>query len=135
MGSIIITDSILEIRSIYIYNDRNFWFFMGEEGYDQFCISKERIKDQVDLIPNQLRCDVIFWKDRPISIRLPKFVTLKVIHTVDKKEFGDRCVGEWKSVILQTGAIIKVPYFIRVGDTIKINTKERTYESRCRVRS
>ncbi|ARC54251.1 elongation factor P [Candidatus Riesia pediculicola] len=133
--SIDVTDDISEIKLTYIYNNTQFWFFMKEEGYDQFYIAKDNLGDKIDWITNHLKCDVIFWRDRLISVKLPNFVFLKVIKVMNQKQSSDSSFGRkgWKQVMLQTGAIIKVPYFIKVGDIIKINTKKRSYESREKI--
>ena len=45
---------------------------------------------------------------------------------------GDTASGGNKPATLETGAVVRVPFFINVGDRIKVNTQTGEYIERCK---
>ena len=60
---------------------------------------------------------------------VPNFVELEVTET-DPGLKGDTAQGGTKPATLQTGAMVKVPLFINIGDVLKIDTRSGEYVSR-----
>ncbi len=69
------------------------------------------------------------FKDKIINIELPIKIDLKVIEAPPNIK-GDTAQGGTKTVILETGAKINVPLFIKEGDIIRINTQTGEYVER-----
>ena len=61
----------------------------------------------------------------------PIFIELKVTET-DPGIRGDTASGGTKPAIVETGAVIKVPLYLEVGEVIKIDTRTREYVERVR---
>ncbi|MCK5663459.1 MAG: elongation factor P, partial [Thiotrichaceae bacterium] len=61
----------------------------------------------------------------------PKSVVLKVTET-DPGLRGDTSGGGTKSATLETGAIVRVPLFLNIGDLIKVDTRTGEYLSRAK---
>ena len=59
----------------------------------------------------------------------PNFVELEVTET-DPGLKGDTAQGGTKPATLETGAVVKVPLFINIGDVLKIDTRSGEYVSR-----
>jgi elongation factor P len=64
-----------------------------------------------------------------IRVELPNTVELEVRQTAPD-ERGDTNAGSGKQATLETGAVITVPFHIKVGDGICVNTKSREYVAR-----
>jgi len=98
--------------------------FMDQSNNAQVTVSKELIGDAADLMKDNLRCTMSFFNERPVDVTLPTFVQLYVtaIDSVDGNVTNKATV--------ETGAVIHVPLFIRVGDTIKIDTRTHEYVER-----
>jgi elongation factor P len=62
-------------------------------------------------------------------VSAPNFVELEVAET-DPGLKGDTATGATKPATLSTGAVVKVPLFINVGDVLKIDTRTGAYVSR-----
>ena len=77
------------------------------------------------LKPNEIVAGVIF-RDKVIGISLPIKVFLKVKEAPPGIK-GDRAEGGTKQVILETGAKINVPLFIKEEDVIEVNTETGEY--------
>ena len=63
------------------------------------------------------------------GVEPPTFVELEVTET-DPGFAGNTATNALKPATLETGAIIKVPLFINVGDMLKIDTRTGEYLSR-----
>lgn len=113
----------------YLYMDGEFWHFMQSDTFEQHAASKTAIADAINWLKEQDICTAIFWNGAIISITPPNFVTLKVAET-DPGLRGDTANGGSKPAKLETGAVVKVPLFIEVGDVLKIDTRIGEYVSR-----
>jgi len=113
----------------YLYNDGNNYCFMNKENYEQISISKEQISELVELLKEGNDVEVVFCEGNIIGAELPNFMSLKVIKTMPGVK-GNTVSGALKPATLETGAIIQVPLFIKEGDIIKIDTREKKYIGR-----
>ncbi len=76
-----------------------------------------------------MMCKVVSYKGTVISVEPPMFVELEVTETEPGFK-GDTAQGATKPAILETGAQIKVPLFINIGDVLKIDTRTGEYLER-----
>ena len=115
----------------YLYSDGNGngYHFMNKENYEQISLSKDQISEIADLLKEGNDVDVIFCKGDMMGVELPNFMSLKVIKTMPGVK-GNTVSGALKPATLETGAIIQVPLFIKEGDIIKIDTREKKYIER-----
>ena len=74
-------------------------------------------------------CKVVSYKGTVISVEPPMFVELEVTETEPGFK-GDTAQGATKPATLETGAQIKVPLFINIGDVLKIDTRTGEYLER-----
>ena len=113
----------------YLYNDGSGYCFMNKENYEQISLSNEQMNDIADLLKEGNDIDIIVCKGELIGAELPNFMSLKVIKTMAGVK-GNTVSGALKPATLETGAIIQVPLFIKEGDIIKIDTREKKYIER-----
>ena len=80
-----------------------------------------------------MECKVMFHvdEDRPMSVDLPKAVSLEVTYTEPGLK-GDTATNTNKLATVETGAEIKVPLFINTGDSIVVLTADGTYKERAK---
>ncbi len=67
--------------------------------------------------------------DELVSVDLPHSVDLTVKDTSDTIS-GEYSSNGWKAAIVETGAKVDVPLFVKPSDVIKINTKTGAYIER-----
>ena len=60
---------------------------------------------------------------------LPFFIEFEITET-EPGVRGDTVSGSGKPATLETGAVIQVPFFINVGDRIRVDTRTGTYMER-----
>jgi elongation factor P len=67
-----------------------------------------------------------YYKGNPLNVNPPMFVELAVKETEPSFK-GDTANAGSKPAILETGAQVKVPFHIQVGDILKIDTRTSEY--------
>lgn len=120
---------IIEREMQYLYMDGEFWHFMVQDNFEQYSADENAVGDAKVWLKEQDICTVILWNDTPISVTPPNFVALKIVET-DPGVRGDTSGGGVKPATLETGAVVRVPLFIRVEEIIKIDTRTGEYVSR-----
>ncbi len=114
----------------FLYRDeQNQYHMMDNETYEQVFLTEEQLGDAKDFFHDSIIVKVVYYRDQPIGVDLPTFVVLTVSET-DPGVRGDTASGGSKPATLETGAIIQVPFFINVGDRVKVDTRSRTYIER-----
>ena len=69
------------------------------------------------------------YNGTPIGITPPNFVELEITDT-DPGLKGDTAQGGTKPATLETGAVIKVPLFLEIGELVRVDTRTGDYMSR-----
>jgi elongation factor P len=113
----------------YLYNDGSDYFFMDAKTFDQIQLPKAALGASVDFLKEQDSYKILFFTGQPISVELPPAVELKVIEAEPAVK-GDSVSNLTKAAVVETGLSVKVPLFIKEGDTIKIDTSNGAYLGR-----
>ncbi|MEO0068078.1 MAG: elongation factor P [candidate division WOR-3 bacterium] len=113
----------------FLYADDIGYHFMDLESYDQFTIKKEVLGEKVFYLTEGLEVEVGYIDGVPMVIEPPIFVTLEVVET-EPNYRGDTATGGGKPARLSTGLVVDVPFFIKTGDRVRIDTRTNTYVER-----
>ena len=113
----------------YSYNDGDLYYFMDMETFDMVPLNKDVLPDSFKFVKEEMMCKLVSYKGKVFSVEPPTFVELEVTDT-DPGFAGNTATNTLKPATLETGAEIKVPLFISVGETIKIDTRTGEYLSR-----
>lgn len=109
----------------YLYKDAEGYHFMNQANYEQAVLSEEQLGSGKDFLQENLVIQVMYYNERPIAVDLPSHVALKVVETTSA--FKGDTVGGTKPATLETGAVIQVPFHIKEGDVIKVDTRDYSY--------
>lgn len=118
-----------ELTAAYSYFDGDSYVFMHPESFEQYMVSEEALGEAKKWLKDQDEYQVILFNSLPISITAPNFVNLEIVET-DPGLKGDTAGTGGKPATLSTGAVIRVPLFIQIGEIIKVDTRTSTYTSR-----
>lgn len=118
-------------RCQYLYKDATDYTFMDNNTYDQFTIPNEMIGEDADFLIDGTEVMVVFVDENPASVQLPTKMDFKVI-SAPPGEKGDTATGGTKPVVIETGATINAPLFIKEGDMIRVNTETHEYVERAK---
>ncbi len=122
---------VVEQPMQYLYHDGERWHFMVVETSEQYELDKVVIGDAALWLKEQALCNVMLWNDAPITVTPPNFVVLKITET-DPGLKGDTSGGGGKPATLETGAVVRVPLFVQIGELIKVDTRTGDYVSRAK---
>jgi elongation factor P len=128
-GETIEAADVVDVEMQYLYNDGQFWHFMNPESYEQMAADKAVVGDNAKWMKEQDVCIITLFNGVPLIVEPPNTVVLKVTET-DPGLKGDTSGGGGKPATLETGAVVRVPLFIQIGETIKVNTRTGEYLSR-----
>ncbi len=113
----------------FLYSDGEMMHFMDRETYEQVGIPAEVIGDAANFLKEGVAPRILFYEGNVVSIELPITVELAVTETAPGIR-GDTVTGGTKPAVLETGASVNVPLFIKDGDTVKVDTRTGEYLER-----
>ena len=113
----------------YSYNDGDLYYFMDMESFDMVPLNAEVLPDSFKFVKEEMMCKLCSFKGKVFSVEPPTFVELEITDT-DPGFAGNTATNTLKPATVETGAEIKVPLFIEVGEIIKIDTRTGEYLSR-----
>lgn len=114
----------------FLFKSGDHFTLMDKESYEQIEVSAEQIGSQVEFLKEGLDgIQVMKFEGRVIGIEMPNTVELEITETTPD-ERGDTSSGGGKPATLETGAVITVPFHIKIGEKIKVDTRNRKYLSR-----
>jgi len=117
-------------KAKFIYKNKGNCFFSEENNpKNRFNLLEDKIGNAVKFIKEGQIIDTIIFEDEIINIVVPVKVSLKVIEAPPGIK-GDRVQAGNKIVVVETGAEISVPLFIKENDIIEINTETGEYSKR-----
>ena len=120
---------VIETDLQYLYNDGEHWHFMDQESFEQYSVDEAALGDAKKWLKDQDICLVTLWNGQPIIVEAPNFVVLEVTDT-DPGLKGDTSGSGGKPATLETGAVVRVPLFVQIGEKIKVDTRSNEYVSR-----
>jgi elongation factor P len=128
-GDTLETADVVDIDVQYLYNDGTEWHFMQTETFEQYQIRGEVLGDTMKWLKEQDTCTLTLFNGAPLSVEPPNSVILTITET-DPGLRGDTSGGGGKPATLETGAVVRVPLFVQIGDVIKVDTRTGEYIGR-----
>lgn len=113
----------------YLYTDGTDFHFMDPQSFEQFQLPAEDMEDASNYLREGDEVGLQFFGDKVINVELPKNLYLEVVYTENVVK-GDTTSSVLKDAKLETGLSIKVPAFIKVGDVVKVDTRDGSYLER-----
>lgn len=113
----------------YLYKEGDHYIFMNTESFEQLSLSGENIGDKKYFLKEGTVVNITMLGDRPIGVVIPNFVELEVKES-EISSRTDTISAQTKSAVMETGATIAVPPFIKIGDILKIDTRTGIYVER-----
>jgi len=114
----------------YLYSDADGSYFLDQETFETLTLSKEMIGDALDFLLEGAILQIHKFNSNPIGLQLPQQVELAVTYT-EPGVRGDTASGAvTKLAKLETGIEIRVPFFIKEGEKIKVYTETHEFAGR-----
>ena len=113
----------------YSYDDGDLYHFMDTETWEETLVGHDKVGENFKFVKEEMMVKIISYKGNIFEVEPPTFVELAVAKT-DPGFAGNTATNALKPATLETGAEIKVPLFIEIGDVLKIDTRTGEYLSR-----
>ena len=114
----------------FLYADGTDAHFMDSESYEQIAIPEESVKDALQWTKPNDMIDLLYVDEQPGDIQVPSAVDLEITDTEPGVKGDTASGGGDKPATLETGATIRVPLFINVGERVRVDTRSGAYVSR-----
>lgn len=95
--------------------------FMNMESFEERRVSRDEL-DIVDLLKEGQPVQLLKFRDKIIGAELPDVIECLVVALEDG--------GAGRRAVIEAGARLAVPAFVKVGDVLRVNTSDRTYMER-----
>jgi elongation factor P len=113
----------------YLYSRPNAHILMNLETYDQITLDDNIFGDSVKYLKPNTELAVSMYEDKPVVVTLPNTVDLAVTNTPPEIKSAT-ISGQHKSATLETGVVVSVPPFIKIGDIVRVDTRTGQYVTR-----
>ena len=113
----------------YLYQEGDALHFMDNESYEQTPLEASLVGDMLRFLKEGETVKVQFHGNKALGVELPFFIEYEVRET-EPGVRGDTVSGSGKPATLETGAVIQVPFFVNVGDRVRVDTRTGTYMER-----
>jgi len=118
------------VEASYLYSDADGSYFLDQETFETLNLSQQMIGDALDLLLEGTIIRIDKYNGNPIGLQLPAQVELAVTYT-EPGVRGDTASGSvTKPARLETGIEVRVPFFIKEGEKIKVDTETRQFSGR-----
>ena len=125
-----VAKAMLDRREMqYLYKEGADLVMMDLETYEQLPVPADRVGDGVKYLKENATVQILMHDGNIIGVDIPNFVELEVIDT-PPAEKGNTAQGGSKPATLDGGAVVNVPFFIQVGDVLRIDTRTNEYLDR-----
>ncbi|MBU2553853.1 MAG: elongation factor P [Bacteroidales bacterium] len=114
----------------FLYSEGNTFHFMNSETFEQTFLDKAMVPAP-ELLKEGQEVTISYHaeNDTPMICEMPTYVVLEIIYT-EPGDKGNTATNTFKEAKIETGASIKVPLFINVGDKVKVDTRTGEYSER-----
>jgi len=114
----------------FLYSHRGKYVFLNtQEKNERIELKESQIGSQAQFLKPGEIVEGLIFNGKIVNISLPIKVHLKVVEASPGIK-GGRAEPGTKQVILETGAKINVPLFVKEGDIIEVNTQSGEYVRR-----
>ncbi len=118
------------VEASYLYSDSDGSYFLDQQSFETINLGRDMIVDALGLLVEGTIIQVDTYNGNPIGLQLPMQVELEVTYT-EPGVRGDTASGAvTKPATLETGIEIRVPFFVKEGEKIKVNTETREFAGR-----
>ncbi|MEN6560837.1 MAG: elongation factor P [Acidobacteriota bacterium] len=118
-----------ELEMEFLYEQGGEYVFMNLENYEQVSLGAETIGEAVKYLKANTVIEVEMYEGKPVGLNLPRTMDFKVLSTEPRLQ-GATKTALYKPAVIETGATVQVPEFIKEGDVIRIDTQDDKYLGR-----
>ena len=115
----------------YLYSTGSEHILMDTTNYEQITLDDDAFGDGPKYLKPNTQLEVSMYEGRPVVVTLPNTVDLEVTETAPEIK-GATATNQYKPATLETGLVVQVPPFIKVGEILRIDTRTGQYLTRAK---
>jgi elongation factor P len=125
-----VEEAFLDKRTYeYLYSSGSEHVLMDTTTYDQITLDDDAFGDGPKYLKPNTQLQVSMYEGKPVIVTLPNTVDLKVTDTPPEIK-GATATNQNKPATLETGLIVQVPPFIKLGELLRVDTRTGEYVTR-----
>lgn len=125
-----IEEAFVEERKIaFSYRSNNMFHFIDQDNFEDLIITEESLSGKTAFLKENQEVSAYFYNGNLLNINMPNAIVFTVVHTEPGVK-GDTAKGGSKPATIETQSVIQVPFFINIGDKIKVDTRSGEYLER-----
>ncbi len=113
----------------YLYSAGSEHVLMDTTTYDQISLDDDAFGDAQKYLKPNTQLQVSMYENKPLIVSLPNTVDLEVTDTPPEIK-GATATNQNKPATLETGLVVQVPPFIKMGEIIRVDTRTGEYLTR-----
>ncbi len=118
------------VEASYLYSDSEGSYFLDQISFETIALSQDKLGDALRFLLEGVIIKIDKFNGNPIGIQLPEKVELSVTYT-EPGVRGDTASGAvTKPATLETGLEIRVPFFVKEGEKVKVYTETGEFAGR-----
>jgi elongation factor P len=118
------------VEASYLYSDADGSYFLDQTSFETLTLAADKLGDALDFLVEGAILQLDKYNGNPIGVQLPGQVELKVEYTEPGVRGDTASGGVTKPAKLETGLEIKVPFFVKTGEKVKVYTETREFAGR-----
>jgi elongation factor P len=118
------------VEASYLYSDGDGSYFLDQTTFETITLTPDKLGDALDFLLEGTIVQLDKFNGNPIGLQLPQQVELKVQYTEPGVRGNTASGAVTKPATLETGIEVQVPFFVKEGESVKINTETREFAGR-----
>ncbi len=116
----------------FLYESGGEYVFLDQETYEQYTLPAAGMERITPYLTENALLKALFYEGNLVSVELPQFMEFEVVET-EPGARGDTAAGKvTKPARISTGASVKVPLYIEVGERIVVDTTTGEFARRAK---
>ena len=126
----IVEEAYLDKRSYeYLYSSGSEHVLMDTTTYDQITLNDDAFGDGPKYLKPNSQLQVSMYEGKPVIATLPNTVDLEVADKPPEIK-GATATNQNKPATMETGLVVQVPPFVKIGELIRVDTRTGEYLTR-----
>jgi len=111
----------------YLYPTGAQHVFMDAETFDEWTLDQAHLHGCETFLKEGDTYRVTFVDGNPLSLEMPDVIRLAVTETAAPSHSVGGASNVLKEAMLENSLLVNVPLFIKIGDTIRVDTRSKSY--------
>lgn len=118
-------------KTQYLYGDNQGFHFMDPATFEQFLVDRKLVGEFAKYLKEGMDLNLFSVDEKAVGVEIPKIMDYKIIQTGGSAR-GNTAGSAQKDAVLENNLVVKVPLFIKTGETIRVDTRTGQYVERAK---